>query len=50
MLLNGCGALEMEIHEYCNVFEDGGAFKLNSANYKKNNKIKKQIHKCLSNL
>ena len=31
MLLNGGGALEMEILEYCNVFD--------TANYKKNNKI-----------
>ena len=41
---------EMEILEKCNVFEYGGAFNLNSANSKKNNKVKKQILKCLPNL
>ena len=44
------GAREMEILKYCNVFEYGGAFRLTLAHCKKNNKIKKQILKCLPNL
>ena len=40
MLLNGGGAREMEILEYCNVFEYAGAFRLNSANCKKKKKKK----------
>ena len=48
MLLNGGGAREIEILEYCNVFEYGGAFGLNSTNCKKNNKIKsKYLNVCL---
>ena len=50
MLLNGGGAREMEILEYCNVFKYEGAFNLNSTYCKKNNKIKNQILKCLPNV
>ena len=40
----------MEILELCNVFEYRGAFRLNSANCKTNNKINKKILKCLPNI
>ena len=41
----------IEIRKECKVFEYGGAFRLNSANCKKNNLIKKkQIFKRLPNL
>ena len=50
MLLNGGGAGEMEILEKCNVFEYGGAFRLNSANCEKKKEKEKKIFKCLPNL
>ena len=47
MLLNSVGAREYGNSRVIKVLKYGGAFKLNSANGKKNNEIKKPIFKCL---
>ena len=40
----------VEISKLSNVFELKCAFRLNSANYKRNNLIKKKIFRCLPNI
>ena len=50
MLLNSVGAREYGNSRVINVFEYGGAFRLNSASCKKNNEMKKPIFICLPNL